>query len=234
MNDAKKKIIENNAAISELLAANEALYDSLEDDEVLDKEQHITIPKGCISRVKVLTEKYHLDSIIQDEHVRKNLCYLIEYLQLDNYVFNRFNIFASVRTMLLKNATIVYASILETLILSAANSIRNNCEGCKTRSKCSNNFNGQTADRMKKALPKLAEMGIITVDENTVRQVIELYDARNNIHVFKTEGNEFLNDDYTEQQCDLAESLVERISEDLFLHAVPRYTQKSCEYTDAT
>lgn len=225
-------IMHNNQIISDILEENERLYREIgEEKSLVDREALIKIPKGYISKIPTLINRYHLNEIIRDESVKKNVTYLLQRIDLDQFIYNRFYIWGSVESMTLKLAQVVYAAFIETLIVEVATEIRKKCEGCPERGRgCNNMISKADAGRMKKALERLVEIGAVTLDEETLQRIVTLYNSRNKIHVFLTYsiGNEYTNGEYSANGCNNSIELLSIVADDLYNHAVPLYDDLSC------
>ncbi len=228
------EIISNNYKISVLLAINENLYRTITDGSTIkDKRLLINIPNGYISKVEDIITKYHLNEIIRDDTVKRNMSYLLQQQDLSRFIYSRFNIWGSVEIMTFKIAQIVYASFIETLIVEAAKEIWKKCKDCPYKPQdCNQYIDKKDAKNMKVALGKLSEIGAITLDDKTCQRIIKLYDSRNKIHISLTHkiGNEYTNEMYSHEDCNDSIELISLVADDLLNHAVPLYDDLSCCY----
>ena len=226
------EIITNNCKISELLEKNENLYRTITDGSTIKyKDSLIRIPQGYISRVDDIILKYHLNEIVRNYDVKKNMTYLLQHQDLNRFIYSRFNIWGPVETMTFKIAQIVYAAFIEALIVEAAKEIWKKCKNCPNKSReCKLFIDKKDAKNMKVALEKLSKLGAITLDDKTCERIKKLYDSRNKIHISLTHkiGNEYTNEMYSPEDCNNSIELMKLVADDLFNHAVPLYDDLSC------
>lgn len=126
--EIEKQIAENNQKISALLTENENLLRSAglnppAANAALPPEKKIQFPSGYIRTVRHLKSSYHLSSIFPTRATRHNVTYALEVSDLMNYIVNRINIWGSVEIIFYKLAIINIVSIMESIILEAANNI---------------------------------------------------------------------------------------------------------------
>lgn len=221
----KEKYIENIKKISQLLEENKTIKEL---NEGIDLDERIKIPSKKIREVAEIKKQYHINDIIINETIRRNLCYLLEYLDLQQYMYINFNIWGPVKTIYLKHAQIVYASFMETLTIETARTIRKKCSDCPNKQKCKMYINKHEKGNFRQALDKLVSINAITLNEEDVNSMKQLYDSRNMIHLFTQEDNEYTNDKYTEEDCDKYDELIEKLALNIYTNATPLYNDLSC------
>ena len=193
--EKKRKIIENNRRITELMRENENFlreegYKPPLNNYALERTEKIGFPAGYIRTVETFNEKYHLREICPDRTVRQNIAYALEASDLMNYVMNRVNIWGSVETIFFKLAIVNLASIMEAILLEAANNICCNARACGKTKKCYYHFSGDERNNVRRAVQKLALVGVLDYNEEQLSRVQEIIELRNRIHIRLTKGNE--------------------------------------------
>ena len=153
-NEIQEKIARNNKQISELLQENEALlkqagYDPPAKNVTLPQDQLIQFPNGYIRTTCAFSERYHLKSIFPLLYSRQNITYALEVSDLMSYVVNRINIWGPVQTVFYKLATINLVSIIEAIILEAANNICSHASQCGKTEKCDKHFSREERNNVK-------------------------------------------------------------------------------------
>lgn len=225
---ALEKLIYNNKEISRLLAENEKIlrnsgFQPPIQNYAMDKNDRIRIPSGYIRTSGTFWQKYHLSKIVKSRNTRNNISYALQLSDFYNFLINRFNIWGSIETMLLKQAFVNVVSIIEALILECANNINDYCQKCKKIGKCQNNLNKRDRENMKNALDKLYHLGIIGLTSDEYTELIELYDLRNKIHIRLNAQNEFLDNKYNQELYNKAIWLLQKVDEQIWKNGVLRY-----------
>ena len=119
-----QRIRQNNKWISQLLQENEWLYSRLSADAAAPKpEEQIGFPTGVISTLSSVQARYHLETLIPDEIVRKNVSYCLEVCDLYAFMTDRFAIYGPVRAMVYKYRFFCLVSVIEALVVVAAKAL---------------------------------------------------------------------------------------------------------------
>lgn len=229
--EIENKIIANNNEISRLLSENESLlkeigYEPPNNNYAVESRWRIRIPSGYIRTSAVFWNKYHLNQIVQKRDVKNNISYSLQFSDFYNYLLNRMYIWGSVQTMLYKNDIINIVSIIEALILEATCNVRKHCENCQNINKCRNHISKAEKDNMKAALKKLCFISVLDFSLEKVKEICELVDLRNRIHIRLANNNEFLDAKYNLELHNKAILLLREIAEELNKQVVPYY--KKC------
>lgn len=235
-NSKKKKFIENNKRISELLIENESI---LKDEGFkppiinysVANDERIKIPYGYIRKADEFNKEYSLENIVKDKNVRKNISYALQLSDYYNFLLNRFNIWGSIRTLLYKQAFINIVSIIEALMLESANRINSFCKECERIGRCKNNISKHDRNNMKHAVEKLFNLKILTLTEQDKERLIQLYDYRNKVHIRLNAQNEFLDNKYNMDLYNEAIKILRKVNKLLLENAVPYY-QKCIGYVE--
>jgi hypothetical protein len=226
--EIQEKILNNNKKISELLRENELLlrqegYNPPAHNFALPPEERISFPPGYIRTVAQFNEKYHLREIFPHRHSRHNVTYALEVSDLFNYVFNRIHIWGAVETVFYKLALVNLVSIIEALLLEAANNICQNTKICKKEQTCIKHFNKNQRAYTKCALEKLVSLGVLDFDQEKLARVQDIIDLRNRIHIRLSPGNEMQLDDFNLRLYNEVIALLKDIDEQIYLKGVPLY-----------
>ena len=226
--EIQQKIAKNNEQISELLRENEILlreagYDPPVKNLTLPQREQIQFPTGYIRSVANFNEKYHLRAIFPHRHSRHNVTYALEVSDLMNYVFNRINIWGPVETVFYKLAIVNLVSIMEAIILEAANNICRNASYCGKTKKCFNHFSKNERNNARLALQKLVMINVLDYDEEKLTRVQEIIDLRNRIHIRLTKGSELQLDDFNLAIYNEVIQLLQDVDEQIFQKGVPLY-----------
>lgn len=75
-----------------------------------------------------------------ERNTQKNISYCLQLSDFYNFIVNRFYLWGSVRIMLYKHDFINLVSIIESLVLEAANNISTYCLTCNKINKCKNHI----------------------------------------------------------------------------------------------
>lgn len=226
--ESKKKIIANNRKITELLKENETILrksglNPPKNNISLERYEKIGFPSGYIRTVETFNQKYHLRQICPTRQTRQNITYALESSDLINFIFNRINIWGSVETIFYKLAIVNLVSIIEALVLEAANNICSNVKDCPNIRTCPLHFSREERNYAKNALNKLISIGVLDFDENKLARVKEIIDLRNRIHIRLAGGNELSMDDFTLNLYNEVIRLLQNIDEQIFKKGVPLY-----------
>lgn len=192
---------------------------------VVRSSLRIKIPNGYIRTSKVFWENYHLNYIVQDSNVRKNISYSLQLSDLYNYLLNRVYIWGSVQTMLYKNDIINIVAIIEALILEATCNVRKKCLDCRNINRCRNHISKAEKDNMKAALKKLCDLGILDFTSDKVAEISELVNLRNRIHIRLANNNEFLDSKFNLDLHNNAILLLKEMANELYKQVVPYYNK---------
>ena len=226
--EMKNKIIENNKKITELLNDNENIlreggYNPPTTNYALSRTEKIGFPSGYIRTVATFNSKYHLREICPNRTTRHNITYALEASDLINFVMNRVNIWGSVETIFFKLAIVNFVSVIEAIVLEAANNICCNASNCGKTKSCYYHFSKEERNNARKAVEKLSLVGILDFDTDKVSRVQEIIDLRNRIHIRLTKGNEMNLDDFTLVLYNEVVALLQDIDKQIYEKAVPHY-----------
>ena len=226
--EIQKKIADNNKQISELLRENERLlrqegYNPPVTNFALPLTERISFPPGYIRTVLTFNTKYHLRDIIPQRTTRHNVTYALEVSDLFNYVFNRIGIWGAVETVFYKLAIVNLVSVIEAIVLEAANNICPNARNCNNTKKCYQHFNKDERSNARLSLQKLVLIGVLDFDENKLERVQNMIDLRNRIHIRLTDGNEMQLDDFNLKLYNEVIDILQDIDEQVYKKGVPLY-----------
>ena len=226
--EKKNKIVANNRKITELLNENENIlrdagYNPPMTNYALERTEKIGFPSRYIRTVLSFNEKYHLREICPNRVIRHNITYALEASDLINYIMNRINIWGSVETIFFKLAIVNFVSIMEAIILEAANNICCNANNCVKTKKCYYHFSKEERNNARKAVEKLTLIGILNFDSDKLSRVQEIIDLRNRIHIRLTKGNEMNLEDFNLELYNEVVSILQDIDTQIFEKAVPHY-----------
>lgn len=224
----KEKLRTNNKKISELLEENENIlrdagYLPPLENYALEQSEKIRFPKGYIRTVGSFDHKYHLNHIFLKPEVQRNVIYALETSDLINYIFNRINIWGPVATILYKLAIVNIVSVIEALVLEAANNICNQPSCCNQTESCKYHFSKSERNNARKALEKLVEIGVLNFDSAALSRIQEIIDLRNRIHIRLTDGNELKLDDFNLSLYNEVIKILQSIDEQIYKNGVPLY-----------
>ncbi len=226
--EIQQKIAKNNQQISELLRENEVLlrqagYDPPVKNLTLPQNEQIQFPTGYIRTVTSFNEKYHLKAIFPYRYSRHNVTYALEVSDLMNFVFNRINIWGPVETVFYKLAIVNLVSVMEAIILEAANNICKNANRCNKTKKCFKHFSKDERNNARKALGKLVLINVLDYDENKLARLQEIIDLRNRIHIRLTKGSELQLDDFNLELYNEVVQFLQDLDMQIFEKGVPLY-----------
>ena len=226
--EALEKILDNNKQISKLLKENEELlrkegYDPPANNFVLSPHERIVFPTGYIRTVPRFIEKYHLREIFPKRYSRHNVTYALEVSDLINYVFNRIHIYGAVETVFYKLAIVNLVSIMEAIILEAANNICPNAKVCKNTKLCYKHFSRNERNNVRLALNKLVLIEILDFDEEKLERIQYIVELRNRIHIRLSLDGEVQSDNYNLQLYNETISFLQEIDQQIYEKGVPLY-----------
>lgn len=226
--DQRQRLIDNNRRISELLEENEIIlrkagYCPPVQNFALEQSEKIRFPSGYIRTVASFNDKYHLKDIFPNPEVRHNVIYALEVSDLINYVFNRINIWGPVATIFYKLAIVNIVSVIEAIVLEAANNICGQANCCEKIGVCSHHFSKEQRNYARKALVRLVEIGVLDFKPDELSRVQEVLELRNRIHIRLTCGNELKLADFNLKLYNEIIKILQLIDEQIFLKAVPIY-----------
>lgn len=228
--DIKKKLINNNEKITELLKENENLlieakYEPPKKNFALDNTERINIPSGYIRVSETFITKYHLNEIANDKGTGKNIAYSFQLSDFYNYMINRFYIWGSVKTMLCKSGIINLVAILEALILECANNICPNASSCGRTKNCNRHFNKSERNNCENALDKLIDYKVLSFSEDEVKRLKKIIDLRNRVHIRIAKENEFIDGSFDIDLYNETMKLLKRISKEIYLNGIEQYNK---------
>lgn len=226
--EIEEKISNNNKKISDLLRENEKLlrqegYNPPAHNFVLPPEKRISFPSGYIRTVAQFNEKYHLREIFPRRYSRHNVTYALEVSDLINFVFNRIHIWGPVETVFYKLAIVNLVSIIEAIVLEAANNICPYAKTCKKTKSCLKHFNKDERSNARLALKKLVLLNVLDFNQEKLSRVQEIIDLRNRIHIRLAPGNELLLDNFTRQFCNEVIMFLQDIDEQIYSKGTSLY-----------
>lgn len=227
----KQKLIENNHKIQSLLKENEEILKNqgfnppIHNFVINPEKNKIHFPSGYIRTASEFWKKYHLKDIVKKRNTRKNISYCLQLSDFYNFIENRFYLWGSVETMLYKQDFVNLVSIIESLVLEAANNISTNCSTCNKISKCKKHISKQDKNNMKSAIKKMNELGMINLSIENIERIIELYNLRNRIHIRLADNNEFLDNKFNLKLHNETILLLIEITEDLYNSAIQYYVK---------
>lgn len=224
----KKKIIENNKVISELLKENETIFRNANykppiTNFALDRIEKISFPAGYIRTVDSFKQRYHLGEICLKRETRQNIAYALEVSDLINFILNRVNIWGSVETILFKLAIVNLVSVMEAIVLEATNNICQHANKCNKTNDCNKHFSKTARNYARGAVEELVEKDILNFDEDELRRVLTIIDLRNRIHIRLVKGNELNQADFNLNLYNEVIKLLQNIDEQIYQKAVPLY-----------
>ena len=231
--EVKKKIIENNSKISELLAENEELLrteglEIPEENFAVDQDYKISIPARYIRNKEYLVSRYHLEEIASDWIVRSNIGYALQLSDLHNYIINRFHLWGSVASMFYKSAIINLISIFEAIVLECASQMCYRANDCKLkRNECKYSFNQKQRSNSFEALKRINDLQITTFAEDELTRINELIGLRNRVHIRLSDKKEFTEKEFNVDVYNEVIRLLQRIDNEIYQNGVPRY--RSCQ-----
>ena len=231
----EKKIASNNKEISELLRNNEGLireagFEPPKENFCIKQENKIKFPAGYIRTTKYFNGQYHLDDVIENESVRKNLSYALQISDFYDFIIKRFYIWGSVETLLYKYAFVNIISVIEALIVECVNRLNSSCISCDKTRNCDKKINKNERNNMKSALKKLRELNILELSDNEQNEILDLYDLRNKIHIRLSEQNEFLDDQFNEEIYNKSIKLLREIDVQIWENGVEKYNTCLLDY----
>ena len=95
-----------------------------------------------------------------------------------------------------------------------------NCGKVKT---CYYHFSKEERNNARRAVEKLALVGVLDFDTDKVSRVQEIIDLRNRIHIRLAKGNEMNLDDFTLSLYNEVIALLQDIDKQIYEKAVPHY-----------
>lgn len=226
--EIEKQIAENNQKISALLAENENLLrcaglNPPAANAALPPEKKIQFPSGYIRTVGHFKFRYHLSEIFPTKATRHNVTYALEVSDLMNYIVNRINIWGPVEVIFNKLAIVNIVSIMESILLEAANNICCRTQTCGKTHSCHLHFSNSDRNYVKNALDRLVELNLLHFNPQEVQHIKDVIDLRNRVHIRLTNGNELSNADFNRDIYNDAVNLLKTVDEQIYQYAVPLY-----------
>lgn len=229
LSEDKKSVIEENyRKISDLMRENENIlreagYNPPVTDFSIERNARINIPSGYIRVNEAFSNKYQLNTLCASVAVRKNIAYSLQLSDFFSFILNRFFIWGSIESVLLKLAIINIASIIEALILEVANRICDHPNSCGRVSTCQNHMNKKERDFIQDAFCKLQEFKVIELDGQDIALFIQIIGLRNNVHIRLADENEFTRGDYSLNMYNKSIKLLQKIAEQLFAKSPQKF-----------
>lgn len=226
--DRREQTAENNQKISALLAENENLLrcaglNPPAANAALPPEKKIQFPSGYIRTVGHFKFRYHLSEIFPTKATRHNVTYALEVSDLMNYIVNRINIWGPVEVIFYKLAIVNIVSIMESILLEAANNICCRTQTCGKTHSCHLHFSNSDRNYVKNALDRLVELNLLHFNPQEVQHIKDVIDLRNRVHIRLTNGNELSNADFNRDIYNDAVNLLKTVDEQIYQYAVPLY-----------
>ena len=227
-NENKEKILHNNAEISRLLAENETIlreegFNPPEKNYVIpNKNKRINFPNKYVRTKRYFVSKYSMNEIILNNEVVSNIAYTLQMSDMNNYIMNRFNTFASIDAMIHKQSYLTIITVIEALVQGSINNVRKGCQECNEQS-CKYRISKREKEHVYSALKKWSEMELIQLTDNELKRVDELFELRNKIHLVSSNSNEMMNGTFGLAKYNVAIMMLKRIDEELIGHIVPLY-----------
>lgn len=225
------QIKENNQKITDLMRENEALIRSVVPTKSFATapvlgEDKINIANGIIRTADSIIIQHHLTEIIPNRIVRKNIAYSYQLADWYTYTLNRFFIWGSVNTMLMKNAIINLVSIFEAVVCECANNICQDAKICHQNGSKETCFNQSQRRDTASTLNKLNEISVTHFTTEQLDRIKVFIGYRNHIHIRLAEENEFSADLFTISLHNEIISYLNKLLEYVFENGVPQY--KKC------
>ena len=219
--EAKKKIIENNRAISELLTENEKIlreqgFDPPEENYAVDEDDKIRPPSGYIRPKEYLVRKYHLEEIASDWTIRSNIGYALQMSDFYNYLLNRVYFWGSLEKMIYKNAIINLVSVMEAIIFECAHGICCCPDRCKENQICKMAFSKGERSNSYKALQRINALKITDFTDQEMIRIKELIGLRNQVHLRLAKGKEYFEKEYGLKLYNEVISILQKLCEEIF------------------
>lgn len=186
-------------------------------------DEKIVFPSGYIRTVAFFNAKYHLNDLFPNWEKRNNIAYALEVSDLLNYLMNRFNLWGPVITVLYKLAIVNLVSIMEALLLEAANNICSKASTCKRTTSCKNHLSKDERNNARKAVEKLNLIGVLDLSADQVSRIQDIIELRNRIHIRLAAGNELRMRDFTLELYNEVIGFLQLIDTQLFENGFPRY-----------
>lgn len=226
--EVKNKLKENNAIITRLLKENEVLianagYTPPYNDFAVDRPHRIGLPSNYVRVNEIFIANYHLNDIVREQSVRKNIAYSLQVSDLYNYLFNRFYIWGSVETMLYKQAIIGLVSVLEALIFECANNICCCPNECGMTRVCEKHFSKQQRNNSFEALKRMKELSIVDFDDHEIDRIKSIIELRNRVHIRLATDNEFTSADFSLTLYNEVILLLQRLSDGIYTNGISMY-----------
>lgn len=167
--------------------------------------------------------RYHLSEIFPTKATRHNVTYALEVSDLMNYIVNRINIWGPVEVIFYKLAIVNIVSIMESILLEAANNICCRTQTCGKTHSCHLHFSNSDRNYVKNALDRLVELNLLHFNPQEVQHIKDVIDLRNRVHIRLTNGNELSNADFNRDIYNDAVNLLKTVDEQIYQYAVPLY-----------
>src|SRR5699024_9042887 len=114
-------------------------------------------------------------------------------------------------------------SVIEAIVLEAANNICNHTCCCSKVKTCKKHFSKEQRNNARKALEKLVAMKVIDFDDDKLSRLQEIIDLRNRIHIRLTTGNELKLADFNLKLYNEVIAFLQIIDDQVYQNAVPIY-----------
>lgn len=163
------------------------------------------------------------ETVFPTKATRHNVTYALEVSDLMNYIVNRINIWGPVEVIFYKLAIVNIVSIMESILLEAANNICCRTQTCGKTHSCHLHFSNSDRNYVKNALDRLVELNLLHFNPQEVQHIKDVIDLRNRVHIRLTNGNELSNADFNRDIYNDAVNLLKTVDEQIYQYAVPLY-----------
>jgi len=175
----------------------------------LKKSEKIKIPNGHIRTADDFRSRYELVKLISRRDLRSNIAYALQGCDLLNYFHYRFNITLSAGSVFLRLSIVHVFSIIEALMSGYLDSLHDECllkdnKVCKRNQTCDFYLKKAGNYSFRERVELLIERDIIAFSDLQIKELMELKDIRDRLHLWNVDGNEFLDDKFSKQHYDQA------------------------------
>lgn len=122
-----------------------------------------------------------------------------------------------------QNKMLYIVSIMESILLEAANNICCRTQTCGKTHSCHLHFSNSDRNYVKNALDRLVELNLLHFNPQEVQHIKDVIDLRNRVHIRLTNGNELSNADFNRDIYNDAVNLLKTVDEQIYQYAVPLY-----------
>jgi hypothetical protein len=203
---------------AEDIARQNGVQVPLQQPELADHEK-IQFPRGYIRRADEFRGRYELRRIISDDDLCSNIAYALQTTDFLNYLLNRFSIGLSVGRVLYKMAIVHVFSIIEALIFGVIDSVHSNCvedgDVCRRSDRCEFYVRGPGKYSFRDAVELLMQKAVLPLSEAERDRLLTLKAIRDRVHIWGSDGNEFIDHNYSLPEYNLCIVMLNTIREHL-------------------